>query len=286
MTLPVDTPIRKRAYDWLSRVESSLTDTYQGTKVLRSDGMNSATYTQWTGNTQQFFIDHWKHRGDKTTGCNGFTGVYIRDGLKGPYAAGDFKMDTIAPKAWIPSSSGYEPGFGDVAVKANRGHVFVIMDIKPYKTIQGGFLGSGRRIAPGKTEDDPGVGFDTIGVGNGAFDPGELAGWLNIDLLVPPKPAVPQWALGWWRVDWDEDTYYYYFDPNWNVTWTEVKPRDALQLLVPKDGGRGTFTVDSSLNIKWVSGSREQFWYGNTGWPMEFWGKHNNEGVLRVRRFE
>ena len=55
---------------------------------------------------------------------------------------------------------------------------------------------------------------------------------------------------------------------------------------MPTDGGKGTFSITGSLNINWRSGSVEQFWYGDSGWPKEFWGNHNGKDVLHVKRLQ
>jgi hypothetical protein len=276
MTLSIDTPIREKAYAYLTRVQNNL--------PLQSQGLGeakAALYAEFTGNNQEFFNRHWAGAGDGTTGCNGFTGTYAKY-LGGGYVGG-FSMDTEAPKAWVASDGENTPGYGDICLKANRGHVFVILDTDPLTTIQAGFDGSGHKEWIGDYQP----GFDVIGVGrSGTFDPAAVLGWLDIDRLVPFKATVPYWVLGWWQVTWDEDVYYYYFGVDWQVYWTYRMPRSVTEICsnIPSDGGVGRFTVNNSLNIAWRSGSKEQFWYGGDSWPTRFWGNHNGEGVLQFDR--
>jgi hypothetical protein len=267
MPLPHDSPTRQKAFAWLENVKSN----------LPLNSKEDALYAQFTGNNQDFFLRHWATPGDRTTGCNGFTATYAKSGLGGPYVGGFF-MDTEAPKAWIKNTGDNAPRYGDIALQADRGHVFVVLDTDPPTSIQAGFNGSWHKTGPGRD------GTDVIGVGK--YDPANVLGWLDIDLLVPPRQAVPQWVKGWWLVTWDEDVYYYYFANNWTVTWTYISPYDYTSLTLPTDGGLGNFHLTGGLlQVNWFSGSVEQYWYGaGDESTLEFWGKHNGQGVLHVER--
>ena len=273
MVLVPHSPIRQVAQTYLTRVQNNL--------PLASSGLGAAKaslYAEFTGNDQNYYDTIWQTN-PRITGCNAFVGTYCRRGLgggTGPFAGG-FYMDTATPKAWVPSQDNW-PQYGDICLKADRGHVFVIMNDDPYTTIQAGWNGSGK-----------GYGVDTIGVSEGGtFDPSAVLGWLDIDKLFPQKQTVPYWVLGWWSVTWDEDVYYYYFATDWQVYWTYRRPRSMTEIMAhtPADGGAGKFSVGQSLNINWRSGSIEQYWFGDSSWPMQFWGTHNGEGVLQMDRLE
>ena len=271
MTLVPETPIRQIAQTYLTRVESNL--------PLASSGLGTdkaRLYAEFTGNDQDYYDTIWLTK-PRTTGCNAFAGTYSRSGLgggTGPFAGG-FYMDTATPKAWVPSEGNW-PQYGDICLQTGRGHVFVIMNDDPLKTIQAGWNGSGK-----------GNGKDTIGVSEGgSFDPSMVVGWLDIDKLFAQKTTVPYWVLGWWSVTWDTDVYYYYFATDLQVYWTYRRPRSVTEICsnIPSDGGVGKFTVTQSLNISWRSGSKETYWFPNSTWPTQFWGNHNGEGVLQMDR--
>lgn len=296
MTLEPDTPIRKKAFDYIEEVKSHLP---MATKPETSAG--ATWYAKYTGNNQAYY-DKMYPSGNYT-GCNAFCGTYTRVGLGGGYGpfAGGFFMDSANPEAWV-ASEGNTPKYGDICLQTGRGHVFVILDLDPLTTIQGGWNGSGRQKvidpATGQQMKDPNdktgkkllwKGMDTIGVSSkGVWSSSLVHGWLDIDKLFPDKSTAPQWTVGWWKVTWDEDTYYYYFARDQQVYWTERPPRMVSDIITkaPPDGGGGRYSVGQSLNISWRSGSKETFWYGKTPRPMQFWGNHNGQGVLQMDRME
>lgn len=298
MTLKPDTPLRKTAQAYLERIKGQCPIYTKATANVTNP--KSDLYKQYTGNTDAYYQGLYGI--GNFTGCNAFAGTYTRylGGGYGPFAGG-FDMDTANPEAFVPSKGNW-PKYGDICMEVGRGHVFVIMNDSTLLTIQGGWDGSGRKAvidpATGKQKLDPKDpngkkllwdGVDVIGwTEKGTFDPEKIIGWLDIDLLLPDRSPVPYWTLGWWKLTWDEDVYYYYFGNDKRVYWTERRPRSVTEIChnIPSDGGVGTFTVGQSLNISWRSGSTETFWYGNSTWPMRFWGNHNGKDVLQMDRLE
>ena len=90
-----------------------------------------------------------------------------------------------------------------------------------------------------------------------------LEGWLDIELYFgsAPQPGqVPEWLVGWWRVTWRGQTYYYYFDRNYEVKWTQVVPYTTAQPPLAAND-TGNVTLDPfGVTTRWsATGSVEKF---------------------------
>jgi hypothetical protein len=72
---------------------------------------------------------------------------------------------------------------------------------------------------------------------------------------------VPAWLLGWWQVSWRGQTFYYYFNKDLLVTWSQVPPLVTTQApLIIGDTGKYIVEAGPSIAIHWrTSGSREVF---------------------------
>jgi hypothetical protein len=96
------------------------------------------------------------------------------------------------------------------------------------------------------------------------FDASKLQGWVDLELYFDyPAQAgpVPDWLAGWWKVTWRGQDYYYYFDSNRQVKWTQILPQDTSQpLLIARDTGKFALQPPNSLTIRWgATGSVEKF---------------------------
>jgi len=74
-----------------------------------------------------------------------------------------------------------------------------------------------------------------------------------------PSFPTPPWLLGWWKIMWGEDAYYYLFEANGRVKWSEDPPTTNHSM--KSVGGNGTcLALGHKLTIPWTSsGSVEEF---------------------------
>jgi hypothetical protein len=94
---------------------------------------------------------------------------------------------------------------------------------------------------------------------------------------------VPPWLPGWWTVTWRGQIYYYFFDRNYQVKWTQSRPRDTSQpLLVARDTGSFTVQGTSAVTIRWgATGSVEKLGrLPTTTDNMQMGGKWNDKDRL------
>jgi hypothetical protein len=98
----------------------------------------------------------------------------------------------------------------------------------------------------------------------GRFSPQTPGSWTHlVRLPSPAAPAipVPPWLLGWWKVTWRRDVYYYYFDRNNKVKWTQTPPGNtSLPPMNARDTGSIVMEGNAALTIRWgATGSVEKF---------------------------
>jgi hypothetical protein len=96
------------------------------------------------------------------------------------------------------------------------------------------------------------------------FDASKLQGWVDLELYFGSAAQVgpvPEWLIGWWKVIWRGQTYYYYFDRNRLAKWTQVQPQDTSQPpLVARDTGNFAVEGLNSVTTRWgATGSVEKF---------------------------
>lgn len=191
------------------------------------------------------------------TGCNAFVGWYAAQ-LRSEYYLGRFDLVTYLPTigkghAWVKSVSGRQPQYGDILLHTGL-HVDVALDF------DGNIL---NRMAAG--QGGRGVGCDILCRvrGKGPFNFANLQGWIDLDLYFGPTPTtvpIPSWLPGWWKVTWRGQTYYYYFDRNYQVKWTQSPPSNTSQpLLLARDTGDFTIEGVAAVTIRWgATGSVEK----------------------------
>jgi hypothetical protein len=223
---------------------------------INSNGATAAKFTSLTGITHATLVENWQ-KGGIMTSCNGFTGWYGRQLGSNKYL-GRFDLNTYLPSigkghAWVKSTPGARPKFGDI-LRHTSFHVDVCI----------GFDGEVLlRAASG--QGGKSIGYDILKRvrGASAYDPSKLQGWIDIEAYfddASPSVPAPQWLLGWWKVSWRGEAYYYYFDSNNQAKWTRSMPQN-LSLPAGNFNDTGRVTAgNSNVTIRWnTTGSVEKF---------------------------
>ncbi len=205
------------------------------------------------------------------TGCNGFTGWYTTMlGQPVSRPLGVFELEKILKqykmeKAWVPSTEGARPKYGDV-VRWTKYHVCVSEgfdgDIWNHCDAGQGGSKTGYDILKRVQETQD-------------FDHTKLLGWLDIDIAFGDGASAateqsPDWLLTWWQVKFRGSRFYYEFRPDKTCSWTTHVPISSSQH-AGKDvpAGRWVVTKDKRVNITWNTGTTESFAYVDSGSPYE-----------------
>lgn len=245
--------IRERAKQILSEVPPL-------GQQINSVGPTAAKFLKMTGTSQATLEANWKTGGIMTT-CNAFVGWFGRE-IGSKNYLGRFDLETMVKKwgneqAWIPASSGAQPKYGDI-FKAKKFHVGISLDF------EGGMWNTAESGQGGSK-----IGYDIIKRKQTPWDPSTLQGWVDIGVLLGEETTVgvqknsapvPDWLPGWWVVSWRHESYYYFFDRSFGVSWTLVKPSSPAQ---PPAGARdkGKVSVEplNVVSIVWgATGSVEK----------------------------
>jgi hypothetical protein len=238
------------------RAEKILSEVPPLGQQVTSVGSTAALFTKLTGGvTQKTLEANWATGGILTT-CNAFTGWFAGQ-LGSKEYLGRFDLDTYLPKmnkghAWVPAKHGGRPKYGDI-VRFKKFHVGISLDFDgdTWNTAESG-------------QGGPKAGCDILKRKQTTFDGDALIGWVDLELYFN-APAqitpVPDWLLGWWKVNWRATGYYYYFHPNRKVIWTEHPPRTAIDPPLGKsDTGNFMLGGNNDLTIRWLAtGSVETF---------------------------
>ena len=235
-----------------AKAKALLDPVLRNVPILSTDKSNGGLYTKYTGYTQEYLEEWWDVKKKALTGCNPFVGWYSGN-LLGSNLGG-FQLDTILKglgklHTWVKSSSGYQPGYGDICLHTGRGHMSICLGISGgrRKAVQGGMGGSRLRYDSIDKSDDP-------------WNPSAIEGWVDIESYRAQKDNVPDWLQGWWEVTFRGDTYYYYFDLKRQVKWSEMRPRDIFTPMLATDGGVGTFSnAGTEVTVRWRSGTVEKY---------------------------
>lgn len=135
--------------------------------------------------------------------------------------------------------------------------------------------------------------YDVIKRNKSTYPGSALQGWVDLELYFGPAAQigpVPDWLVGWWKVTFRGQAYYYYFDRNRQVKWTQILPHDTSQPpLAPRDTGTFAVLVTNAVITRWgATGSVEKFivmWNDpdeQMRWDMERYGAaHRREYVIR-----
>ena len=148
-------------------------------------------------------------------------------------------------RAWVPSEKGARPRYGDVFRAAGKYHMGVSLDFEgdEWHTIESGQKGSSS-------------GYDMLRRKHNPWSASDVLGWVDMETLLSETTPVPYWLGGWWKVSEASSTYYYYFDAdNW-VYYTQLEP---LSRLFPPGAGAtsGQFSIVRgkfrTVEIRWRS---------------------------------
>ena len=145
-------------------------------------------YARYTNLTQTRLEEDWDTINKKTgkkgqlTGCNSFVGWYC--GQLGTVNLGGIDIEANLrgagmQHAWVKSSAGREPRYGDMCQHNSEGaHTSISLDMEG---------GSWPRLNAG--QGGPGMRKDVIDVSRGAWASGVLKGWADIDSLAKAEPV-------------------------------------------------------------------------------------------------
>lgn len=240
------TAIRERAKGILNAIPDG----------IRSND-KSGNYEKYTGGLKHETLEaNWK-KGGIMTGCNAFAGWYAAQ-LGSQKYLGRFDLPTFLPSigkghAWVKSAAGKRPAYGDILLHTGL-HEDVALDF------DGNIL---NRMAAG--QGGKGMGCDILCRvrGKAAYNAANLQGWIDLDLYFGAAAAtqpLPAWLPGWWKVIWRGQAYYYCFDRNNQVKWTQSPPsRTEQPPSVARDTGSVAVDGAASITIRWgATGSVEK----------------------------
>ncbi|MFM9926152.1 hypothetical protein VLK31_24410 [Variovorax sp. H27-G14] len=68
-----------------------------------------------------------------------------------------------------------------------------------------------------------------------------------------PKTPTPEWARGWWTVQQEGQTYYYFIDDKSGASWTYTRPMSQnTPMSNRQNGGNCTFGNGGDMKISWT----------------------------------
>ncbi len=225
--------------------------------------MNKFYELTWTNHTV-LMADYVA--GGIMTACNGFVNWYaLRLGIKGIsnwFLLWQSLQGIQKGEAWVPATAtGAKPKPGDI-LKHRINHVDVAIGFNGNILRRvGAGQGDGTIYSTHPRPRDPNsraMEYDCLKRvdGTGPYNWQNLEGWLDIDLFfgtaTTATDVVPDWLVGWWRVAWRGMIYFYYFDQNHQVKWTQTQPLStAFPPLLADD--TGDFTIDnfSVVTLRW-----------------------------------
>lgn len=100
----------------------------------------------------------------------------------------------------------------------------------------------------------------------------------------PPAQATPGWLWGWWKIEADGETYYYYFGLAGFVAWTDDKPAHTSQPIVHPQN-KGVFHLSGTeLDITWnpIGGGQTKEHFKTTSSTKKMSGTSNRYGPLEA----
>ena len=208
------------------------------------------------------------------TACNEFVGWYGAK-LGSKDYLGRFDLETFLPKigkaySWVKSTKDARPKYGDIC-RHTAFHEGISLDFDGgnWNHVDAG-QGGPIRDKDKKLQGGHDVLKRTLGK---PYDFTKLQGWIDLDLYFSQNLPIPEWLIGWWKVTWRGQAYYYCFSHNHQVKWTQITPREydrrlnisqPAKLLNPmflaNDTGMFVIDVGNAVTIRWgATGSLETF---------------------------
>ncbi len=248
--------------------------------IITSNGKTHDLFTRLTDVSQETMKANWD-KGGIMTACNGFVGWYAR-ALGSKTYLGGFDLEGLVKKAgkgfsYVKSTPDNRPKYGDIC-RHTAFHVGVSLDFDGDKW---------RHVDAG--QGGPKMGCDVLKrtYSTDDYDYKNLHGWIDIELYFGGTPAigpVPDWLLGWWKVMWRGQAFYYYFDAGRQVKWTRTEPDDTSSpLVMGNDTAACVIFLDNTITIRWNnSGSVEKFTKSSDDSPMR--GTWNDSEPLTAEK--
>ena len=103
---------------------------------------------------------------------------------------------------------------------------------------------------------------------------------------VAPTLLVPSWLPGWWRVNRRGQDFYYRFDAQYGVAWTQIAPlHPSFTPIGARDFGRVRINSNNDLSVTWnSSGSVENFTLNQAGALPTMVGRWNGSEQVSAER--
>lgn len=98
---------------------------------------------------------------------------------------------------------------------------------------------------------------------------------------------LPRWLIGWWRVTWRGQTFFYAFDSRGGVAWTPMAPLQATAPAVVglRDSGRVSLGPGGDLRIVWsATGTVESFTAQAVAGPPRMSGRWNGLEEIQAEK--
>ncbi len=239
--------VRETAKKFLDQVPSN--------KDVTSNGSTAALFTRLTGSSQAALQASWKvedvekkkrrDAGQSTAGlpttttCNAFV-VQLGNAIGSPIPLGQFDIEKKLKKAnlgeaWIPANSGKRPGYGDV-FKPRKMHMGVSLDFAGdlWNTVESGQGGPGLDYTKG---------FDIIRRKQQPWNPANLEGWVDIEILMKIAAKAPKWMIGWWRFEVNATKEFVWIPERGSVKSFDTPPPNVKQPPT-SEGKKGGMTYD------------------------------------------
>src|SRR5439155_1233090 len=194
--------------DIRDKAKELLKDVPEPPGVITSDGKTAALFTRMTGTSHEVMKANWD-KGGIMTACNGFVGWYAAQ-LGSKTYLGGFDLEGIVKKAgkahsYVKSTADNRPKYGDIC-RHTAFHVGVSLDFDGDKW---------NHVDAGQGGKKAGHDILKRTKGTSSNDYTKLQGWIDIELYFSAAPLIgpiPDWLLGWWKVLWRGQDFYYYFD--------------------------------------------------------------------------
>lgn len=247
-------------------------------------------FEQLTNTPHATMLANWLGGGIMTA-CNGFVGWYADklgiNGITNWFNLRDSLSAIKRQDAWVKSTPYTRPKYGDI-LKHTITHVDVSLDFSELilnRVAAGQGDGTIYSIHPRpRSRAEVALEYDVLRrvEGTKAYSPYRLEGWLDIEVFLGDSYfiPVPEWLVGWWETYWRGEVYYYYFDTDNTVKWTQVSPFTAFSPI--NVSGTGRFTNAPLLvTITWdATGSVETWVTQPAGGFQTMAGTYNNTELV------